>query len=269
MKAIEVKHLSFCYDEKTSILNDVNFTLNQGETLTIVGKNGSGKSTLAKILVGLLPFKNGQIKIFENEIDPKKDIAATYHLAIVFQNPDNQFIASSVEDDIAFGLENYCVDPARMHDLVIKYAKMVGMENYLEFAPENLSGGQKQRVAIAGVLALNANIIIFDEATSMLDPEGKKDFHQTLNALKKENPLLTIIMITHDKEEIINSDKILVLDKGEVVLFIKTNELNKYREQFLNLGLDLPFNYSLISELNKNGFTIDFSDDYHEIIKQL
>ncbi len=269
MKALEVEHLSFNYEENSPIIRDLSFALNQGESLTIVGKNGSGKSTLAKILVGLLPFKSGKIKINEQEVDPKKDLASTYHLAIVFQNPDNQFIASSVEDDIAFGLENYCVEPSKMHDLVIKYAKMVGMENYLDRAPENLSGGQKQRVAIAGVLALNANIIIFDEATSMLDPEGKKDFQQTLQSLKKENPHLTIITITHEKEEVTLSDKILVLHEGQAALFIASQDLDKYKKEYASFGLELPFNYALVEELNQNGFQINYCDDYEEIIRQL
>lgn len=268
MKAIEVKNLSFAYEEGKYVLDKVSFSLEKGTSLAIVGKNGSGKSTLARILTGLLSFKDGEVLI--NGTSPtEKDFLSKASISIVFQNPDNQFIAATVRDDIAFGLENSLVPHEEMDALIEKYATMVGMKDYLDRAPENLSGGQKQRVAIAGVLALNSDIIIFDEATSMLDPQGKADFNKTIKNLKEENPNLTIIAITHNEEEVFDYDRILVLDHGKVVMDGTSEEIYKEREKYKSYGLNLPFLYEFEDTLNKNGFSVGHSNSIDEIVRKL
>lgn len=264
MKAVEVKNLSYAYIENQDVLKNVSFSLEKGASLSIVGENGSGKSTLVKLLVGLLHSSRGEILINDNPLKLGKN-----SISIVFQNPDNQFIATTVEDDIAFGLENYCVPPNEMKDIIIKYAAMVGMDKYLSRAPETLSGGQKQRVAIAGVLALNSDIIIFDEATSMLDPEGKKDFYKTLTKLRKEKPELTTIFITHDEEEVFMSDYIMVLNQGEIKMFGSNLDIYNQREEYQKYGLKLPFLFRLEDALKKVGLDVGHNSSLKEIKEKL
>ena len=180
MSILEVKNITYSYDDKHNAVDEVSFKVDKGAYVTLIGHNGSGKSTIAKMISGLLPLKSGEILIDGLILNEENIHDIRAKLGIVFQNPDNQFIGSTVRDDMAFGLENYQVESAKMDDIINRYASMVNMEAYLDKEPSNLSGGQKQRVAIAGILAMSPEIIIFDEATSMLDPKGKAEIKEVI-----------------------------------------------------------------------------------------
>lgn len=256
MKLIEAKNLVFSYDNKNNALDGVSFALEEGKYYSLIGPNGSGKSTVARILVGLLKTKEGSLKAFDLDYNRENIKAIRNRIAIVFQNPDNQFIGSTVRDDIAFGLENHEVPQNEMDDIILKYLKEVDMLDYLDKEPGMLSGGQKQRVAIAGVLSMHPDIIIFDEATAMLDPKGKADVYKTIARLKENNPKITLISITHDIEEAFNSDEILVLSKGKLIYQLPPKELLSKGDELEAIGLDIPFIYKLKNELNKNGIEV-------------
>ncbi len=180
MQAIEVKDLSYSYDKKHYAVNGASFNIEKGSYTTIIGHNGSGKSTIAKLMLGLLEKESGTIVIDGLELTLENLGEIRNRIGIVFQNPDNQFIGSTVRDDIAFGLENHCIEQAKMNGIIEEYASKVGMSDFLESEPTKLSGGQKQRVAIASVLAMGLDIIVFDEATSMLDPTGKSEINKLI-----------------------------------------------------------------------------------------
>ncbi len=236
----EVKNLTFSYDKKNEALKDINFSVNDGEWLSILGHNGSGKSTLAKLLIGLLEPTKGEI-LYNGVLlseETVKDIRK--NVGIVFQNPDNQFVGFNVKYDIAFGLENHQVPREQMIDLINEYTQKVGMKEFLEREPQTLSGGQKQRVAIAGILALNCQTIILDEATSMLDPEGVEDIIKLIEELHtKYNK--TIITITHDLNLAQKSDRCLVFRKGEIIAEGKPEEIFKQGDMLRSSNLDMPF----------------------------
>ena len=237
---LKVENLTFRY-EKEDVLKNVSFVVNKGEYVSLIGKNGSGKSTLAKIIMRILIQNEGKIYFNNVELNDNNIEYLKSNVGIVFQNPDNQFIGGTVEDDIAFGLENRNIPTKEMKELVKEYSKKVGMEKYLEKTPDELSGGQKQRVALAGVLALSLKVIILDEATSMLDPEGKEEIKQLIFEMKKNDPELTIISITHDIEEAYLSDKVIILSEGKIIKNNIPSEVFKNKEEILNLGLDIPF----------------------------
>ena len=213
--AIEVSNLSFSYTEEGNTIQDVSFSIPKGSYTTIIGHNGSGKSTIAKLIIGLLKAQSGTIRILGTELTPETVYDLRSHVGIVFQNPDNQFIGSTVADDIAFGLENHCVPQEDMQALIEKSAASVGMSDFLQAEPTHLSGGQKQRVAIAGILAMTPDIIIFDESTSMLDPQGKASINAQIKRLHDEKNI-TILSITHDMEEVAQSQHVIVLNHGVV-----------------------------------------------------
>ena len=240
MSLIEIKNLSFAYNEDKKALKDVSFNIEKGTYTTIIGHNGSGKSTLAKLISGLLPIKNGEVRINDIVVNEENMPEIRKELGIVFQNPDNQFIGSTVKDDIAFGLENRLVESKQMEEIIEEYAKKVGLEEFLDSEPQNLSGGQKQRVAIAGVMAMHPNIIIFDEATSMLDPKGKKEIKQLMLDLA-EDDRYTIISITHDIEEVLQSDDCVVLNKGELFMHDKPEKVFNRAQDLRKINLDIPF----------------------------
>jgi energy-coupling factor transport system ATP-binding protein len=256
MKIIEVTGLSYSYDGKNEALSNLSFSVDEGSYVALIGHNGSGKSTLAKVLSGLINNYKGEIKIFGKTLTNKTLYEIRSHLGIVFQNPDNQFVGSTVRDDIAFGLENRCVKHEDMDAIITKYATEAGMEAFLDSAPENLSGGQKQRVAIAGVLAMTPDLIIYDEATSMLDPKGKKEILDLTKKMKEENPKLTIISITHDIEEAALADEVLVLNGGKLVLQGTPNEVFAHQDELNKIHLDAPFYIRLISALRHNGVSV-------------
>lgn len=269
MKVLEVKNLSFSYNENFEALKNVSFSVEEGKYVTIIGHNGSGKSTLAKLIIGLLDKKAGSIKVFDKELSDKTVRQIRNKVGIVFQNPDNQFIGSTVRDDIAFGLENHQVPREQMDSIIKEFSSIVKMENFLDKEPSNLSGGQKQRVAIAGVLAMHPDMIIFDEATSMLDPSGKKEIRDVILKMKEDNPSLTILSITHDLEEAVTSDEVIVLNDGEIYMQGTPEVVFKSEEELDKIGLDLPFFLKVVSSLNKDGCSIDIPKNMEDLVNKL
>ena len=238
---IEVRNLKYKYENESEqyILNDVTFHVKQGEWLSIVGHNGSGKSTTVRLIDGLLEAESGEIFIAGDRLTAENVWEKRRHIGMVFQNPDNQFVGATVEDDVAFGLENQGIDHATMVSRVTEALEIVGMKEFKDREPARLSGGQKQRVAIAGVVALRPDIIILDEATSMLDPEGRLDLIQTVKRIKNSHNM-TVISITHDLDEVALSDRVLVMKKGRVESSSTAKELFS-RSDLEELGLDQPF----------------------------
>ena len=214
---IKVSDLSFSYNQEDEALKKINLSVEKGSWVSILGHNGSGKSTLSKCLVGLLAPTSGEIFIDGQQLDEKNLPHIRKKIGIVFQNPDNQFVGVTVKHDIAFGLENQCLPHDEMMERINHYAKLVGMEDFLNKEPHHLSGGQKQRVAIAGALAMEQDILILDEATSMLDPEGTREIVELIKYLNKTLNK-TIITITHDLSFAGLSDRLIVLKDGEVIL---------------------------------------------------
>lgn len=268
MEFIEVKNLHFHYDSESHAVNDVSFGIPKGSYTTIIGHNGSGKSTIAKLLVGLLELESGEIYVDGLLLNLETINAIRNKVGIVFQNPDNQFIGSTVRDDIAFGLENRCVNPQDMEDIIVNYASKVNMESYLDSEPTKLSGGQKQRVAIAGVLAMQPEIIIFDESTSMLDPQGKEDINKVVRQLHKDQNL-TIISITHDIEEVTKSDYVIVMNQGKVARVGKPGEILLDEEFLTSMQLDVPFAVKLCYLLKKKGVEIPVTIDTERLKEEL
>ena len=267
---IEIKNLKFKYhqDQPSYILDDVSFHVKRGEWLSIVGHNGSGKSTTARLIDGLLVAESGQIIVDGQELTEDNVWDIRDKIGMVFQNPDNQFIGATVRDDIAFGLENICVPREQMDELINRYSKVVRMENFLDHEPTKLSGGQKQRVAIAGILAMSPSIIILDEATSMLDPRGRKEINELVRELKKQNNM-TIISITHDIEEAKNADRVILLNKGEIVDCDKPQKILTNEKLLKELKLDIPFSLKIARKLQKKGYQIKDTLDVEELEKQL
>ena len=253
---IEVKNLSYRYDYKSEdyILKDVSFHVKQGEWLSIVGHNGSGKSTTVRLIDGLLEAESGDIIISGDKLTADNVWEKRRQIGMVFQNPDNQFVGATVEDDVAFGLENQGMDYPMMVKRVHEALELVGMQNFKEREPARLSGGQKQRVAIAGVVALQPDIIILDEATSMLDPEGRLELIRTVKKIKDKNHL-TVISITHDLDEISLSDRVLVMKNGQVESTATPRKLFS-RPDLEDLGLDQPFVNQVKAAMIQTGLTL-------------
>lgn len=256
MALLDIKNLSFSYDGQTDVLKDINLAIDSGRYVSIIGHNGSGKSTLAKLIVGLLETKRGTINLFDTPLNPKTIAQLRPRLGIVFQNPDNQFIGATVADDIAFGLENRQVPHEQMQGIIETFATKVKMEDFLDKEPGNLSGGQKQRVAIAGVLAMHPELIIMDEATAMLDPKGKREIRDIALEMKKDDPNLTIISITHDIEEAYRSDEIIVLSEGMIALQGTPDQIFAKRDELLKIDLDIPFVMKMKEALLKEGIEV-------------
>jgi len=238
---IELKNVSFRYDKTVEEyqIDTVSFHVKQGEWLSIVGHNGSGKSTVVRLIDGLLEAESGEIYIDGKQLTRETIWEIRSKIGIVFQNPDNQFVGATVEDDVAFGLENQGIPREEMLQRVEKAIEQVGMLEFKDREPSRLSGGQKQRVAIAGIIALRPTIIILDEATSMLDPEGREDLMAVMRELQKKFQL-TIISITHDLTEIALSDRTLVFQKGKLESSMTPRELFS-RNDLNEIGLDKPF----------------------------
>ena len=253
---IEVRNLKYKYDSESEnyTLNDVSFQVKKGEWLSIVGHNGSGKSTTVRLIDGLLEAESGDIIISGDKLTAENVWEKRRQIGMVFQNPDNQFVGATVEDDVAFGLENQGLDYDLMVERVQQALELVGMQDFKEREPARLSGGQKQRVAVAGVVALRPDIIILDEATSMLDPEGRLDLIQTVKKIKDSNQL-TVISITHDLDEIALSDRVLVMKEGQVESTATPRELFS-REDLEELGLDQPFVNQVKAALRQSGLSL-------------
>ncbi|MBP3038173.1 energy-coupling factor ABC transporter ATP-binding protein [Bacillaceae bacterium Marseille-Q3522] len=250
---VQIDQVSFKYDTQSAYaLSDVSLSIFAGEWLAIVGHNGSGKSTLAKLLNGLQFPDKGSISIDGVAVTEQTVWDIRKKVGMVFQNPDNQFVGTSVEDDVAFGLENNGIEREEMVRRVKDSLKKVNMLPFLHQEPHHLSGGQKQRVAIASVLALRPSIIIFDEATSMLDPQGRLEVIHTINELQKEYNL-TVISITHDLNEAAKADRIIVMNQGTVYKQGTPEEIFQKDQELAGLGLDIPFPVKLSKLLKEKG----------------
>ena len=249
---IELKNVSFRYDKTVEEyqIDTVSFHVKQGEWLSIVGHNGSGKSTVVRLIDGLLEAESGEIYVDGKQLTRETIWEIRSKIGIVFQNPDNQFVGATVEDDVAFGLENQGIPRGEMLQRVEKAIDQVGMLKFKDREPSRLSGGQKQRVAIAGIIALRPTIIILDEATSMLDPEGREDLMAVMRELQKKFQL-TIISITHDLSEIALSDRTLVFQKGKLESSMTPRELFS-RNDLNDIGLDKPFSKQVQESLSSH-----------------
>ncbi|OQO45341.1 energy-coupling factor transporter ATPase [Enterococcus hirae] len=258
---IELGKINYKYqpDDPRPALKNISFTIKQGEWIAIIGHNGSGKSTLAKTINGLLLPESGIVKVGNQTLNEENIWSIRRMVGMVFQNPDNQFVGSTVEDDVAFGLENQGIPREEMVIRVQDALEKVRMIDFAKREPARLSGGQKQRVAIAGVVALRPDIIILDEATSMLDPEGREEVISTIKKIKDESNL-TVISITHDIDEAANANRILVMKQGELVNEGTPEQIFSAGPELINLGLDLPFPEKLKSALKQRG--IDVPSEY-------
>ena len=265
---IKVENLCFEYEPGLNTIHNISFQIKRGEYVAILGHNGSGKSTIAKLLIGLLEKKSGNIIIDHKELNLENLYKIREKIGIVFQNPDNQFIGATVRDDIAFGLENICIPREKMDELIERYAKRVRMDQFLDHEPTKLSGGQKQRVAIAGILAMSPSIIILDESTSMLDPRGRKEINELIRELKEDKEM-TIISITHDIEEAKNADRILLLNKGEIVGDDQPETILMNEKLLQDLHLDTPFALKVSRQLKEQGIQINETLNVEELEKQL
>lgn len=265
MQAIKVNNIKYSYDKNHIVLNDVSFQINKGEYVAILGPNGCGKSTLLKLIAGLYPYKDGEIYIFDKKLDEKSINEIRKHIGIVFQNPDNQFIAQSVEDDVAFGLENRNIKREEMKDIIHSSLKKVGLENYMDVEPTMLSGGQKQRAAIAGVIALNPDILFLDEATSMLDPRSKREILELINDMRKINPDLTILSITHDVNDTLFASKVLVMNEGKIMMYDSPSKVFKEKELLKRCSLKMPLLYELKSALESKGYDTSNLDTIEDV----
>ncbi|HHG8166313.1 ABCtransporter ATP-binding protein cobalt transport [Streptococcus pneumoniae] len=257
---IDVKNLSFRYKENQNYydVKDITFHVKRGEWLSIVGHNGSGKSTTVRLIDGLLEAESGEIVIDGQRLTEENVWNIRRQIGMVFQNPDNQFVGATVEDDVAFGLENQGLSRQEMKKRVEEALALVGMLDFKKREPARLSGGQKQRVAIAGVVALRPAILILDEATSMLDPEGRRELIGTVKGIRKDYDM-TVISITHDLEEVAMSDRVLVMKKGEIESTSSPRELFS-RNDLDQIGLDDPFANQLKTSLSQNGY--DLPENY-------
>lgn len=267
---VSIQDVSFSYDaEQAPALKNVSFDVIEGEWLAIVGHNGSGKSTLAKLLNGLHFPQEGSISVCGINLSEETVWDIRKNVGMVFQNPDNQFVGTTVQDDVAFGLENHGVPRELMVERVQNSLEKVKMGTFLNQEPHHLSGGQKQRVAIAGVLALQPSIIILDEATSMLDPRGRAEVIETVRELKsREN--ITVISITHDLEEAAKADRILVMNKGKLYREGTPEEIFQMDEELIKLGLDIPFPVKMSKLMREKG--IELSKSYlteEELVTEL
>lgn len=253
---IEINQIEFSYQEDaTPALKDVSFSINKGEWIAIVGHNGSGKSTLAKAINGLHLPQKGTVTVGGMELSEESVWDIRRMVGMVFQNPDNQFVGATVEDDVAFGLENQGIERSEMQNRVQDALEKVKMQNFATREPARLSGGQKQRVAIAGVVALRPDIIILDEATSMLDPEGRDDVIATIRKIKEESDL-TVISITHDIDEAASANRILVMREGKLYQEGTPEEIFSAGPELVSLGLDLPFPEKLKAALKARGVNV-------------
>ena len=257
MPLIQIQDLTYEYDDFK--LGPLNLEIEKDQWISVIGRNGSGKSTLARLIDGLIEAQSGTVTIAGLEVNDQNVWQIRSQIGVVFQNPDNQFVGANVEDDVAFGLENRQISRAEMVKRVNKSLEAVGMAEFAKHEPSKLSGGQKQRVAIAGILAIRPQIIILDEATSMLDPEGRRDLIQLIRHLKDQYHF-TVIAITHDIDETVFSDQIIVLDQGKIRMQGRPADVYQNRDQLVDLGLDLPFVEKLKLKLQENGLA-ELKDD--------
>ena len=254
---IELRNVTFSYSEEDArpALNNVSLTIQQGEWIAIIGPNGSGKSTLAKTINGLIEANSGEVIIEGVALNAETVWDVRKKIGMVFQNPDNQFVGSTVQDDVAFGLENVGIPREEMVKRVADAVAAVNMAIFMDKEPARLSGGQKQRVAIAGIVALSPDIIILDEATTMLDPEGRHEVIETIQEIKeKEN--LTVISITHDIDEAAKANRIFVMEAGQLTRIGTPEEIFSLGKEIIDIGLDIPFPEKLKYQLKRQGLEV-------------
>ena len=262
MSILEFKNVTFRYesDDEGVVLapavKDFSLEISEGEFVAVLGHNGSGKSTLAKLAIGVLLPENGDVIIngmnTKNEDD---DINIKQTVGVVFQNPDNQIVATIVEEDVAFGPENLGIEPQEIRRRVDESLKIVGMYKYKNHEPHKLSGGQKQRVAIAGIIAMEPRCVILDEPTAMLDPEGRRDVMKAIKQLNKELGI-TIVYITHYMEEAVEADRIVVMDDSRLIMDGTPKEVFADVEKIRSIGLDVPQTCQLAKLLKDNGINL-------------
>ncbi|MBO5221251.1 MAG: energy-coupling factor transporter ATPase [Clostridia bacterium] len=256
MSVIEAKNLVFRYSEDAEpVLKHVSLTVERGEFVAVLGHNGSGKSTLAKHLNGICIADEGTLKVCGIEVDESSDLAALRRkVGMVFQNPDNQIIASVVEEDVAFALENLGVPHDEMHRRVAEALEAVDMSRYAKHATYKLSGGQKQRIAIAGILAMRPDILVLDEPTAMLDPKGRAEVMEVLHKFHREG--MTIVLITHFMDEAAQADRIVVMNDGEVLLDGEPHYVFQNAGLLWSVGLNVPQSTELMFLLREEGYKV-------------
>lgn len=254
---IELEDIHYRYheDDAREALAGVSLEIRRGEWLAIIGHNGSGKSTLAKVMNGLIEANTGSVVVNGKTLTEETVFEARRTVGMVFQNPDNQFVGTTVEDDIAFGLENIGLPREEMLERVTRVLDMVKMSEFRTKEPARLSGGQKQRVAIAGVTALEPEVIILDEATSMLDPKGRLEVISTIQKLHKEKKI-TVISITHDLDEAAQADRVVLMEQGQIQQIGTPKEIFKLGSKLVEKGLDVPFAEKLIEALRERGINV-------------
>ena len=274
---IEIKNVSFEYTDEESVytaVKNINLNIERGSFTVILGHNGSGKSTLAKMLNGLNKPTVGDVFVDGiNTKDEATEIEVKRRVGMVFQNPDNQLVASIVEEDVAFGPENLGLEPSVIRQRVDNALKAVGMEEFATSTPHRLSGGQKQRIAIAGIIAMEPECLVLDEPTAMLDPKGRREIISTLEKLNREKGI-TVVLITHYMEEAENADRVLVMNDGEIITDGKPSDVFQNVEMLKSVGLDVPQTTELLYALKQKGFSVDTSmisikDTAIEIAKSL
>ena len=258
MEIIKVENLKHIYKTATGekiALDDVNLKISEGEFVAIIGTNGSGKSTLAKHFNALLKPTEGKVFVENLDTADEKNLwEIRSKVGMVFQNPDNEIVAAIVEDDVAFGLENLGIEPKKIRERVDLALEEVGMKNFKKFSPSKLSGGQKQRIAIAGAVAMQTKMIVFDEPTAMLDPQGRREVLETIKKLHAQG--LTIILITHFMDEAAQAEKIFVMEGGKILKFGTPQEIFSDAKEIKKIGLDVPIAVEFAEKLRHRGYKL-------------
>lgn len=268
MKAIEFENVSFSYGEGVQAIKNINFDVEEGEFVAVLGHNGSGKSTLARLCNGLLEADAGVVRAFGQQLTSKNVYDIRKRVGIVFQNPDNQTVASIVEDDIAFGAENVGLPREEIGERIAFALRAVGMEEYRNSMVSRLSGGQKQRVAIAGVLALKPDVMILDESTAMLDPRGRREIVNVVKKLNRDEKI-TVILITHFMEEALLADRAVVMNRGEIVMQGAPAEIFERHEELITYNLTLPQIGYICKKLQAGGMNVPDTLDIEELAREV
>ncbi|WP_281659546.1 energy-coupling factor ABC transporter ATP-binding protein [Halobacillus sp. Cin3] len=269
-RQVEFRNVSFRYQEDMPwVLRDVSFTIGPDEWVAVIGHNGSGKSTIAKLMNGLLFPQEGEILVDGMPVNEETIWDVRKQVGMVFQNPDNQFVGTTVKDDVAFGMENHGMPRELMLERIKESLSAVGMSDYEQQEPHRLSGGQKQRVAIASVLAVSPKFIILDEATAMLDPKGRKEIMNTVHRVQEERDL-SLITITHDLHEVTQSSRVIVMNKGEVWMQGSPRDVFSKKEHLQEIGLDTPFVSKLADHLKAEGVALTREPlNHQELLEEL
>ena len=267
MKAISFEDVSFAYEENF-LFEHLNFEVEEGEFVAVLGQNGSGKSTLARLCDGLLTADKGKISVFGKPVEGKKLYDIRKEVGIVFQNPDNQAVASIVEDDVAFGAENIALPRKEIKERIDFALNAVGIPDLREATVSRLSGGQKQRVAIAGVLALKPKIMILDEATAMLDPRGRKEICDVVKKLHKEEGI-NVLFVTHFMEEALLADRAIVMNQGKIVMNASPKEIFSRSDELLKYGLTLPAIGYISKRLREGGLDVPDTLDIQTLAEEI